>query len=171
MTVGASRMPARPAIIVLVTQTPMATRPGFVPESPVMASESTRARTLSPVTVKRRTRPPTSKVSATAASTITWSRLSVTPVPNTFSKVSTGSGASPGTNKIVSWASTIGANTRTRAGSATETPMVQTIFTSCDDSRSKRNTMAYSTTPRSGATMSSETPTAGRMPQLCSEFR
>ena len=43
--VGATRMPASPANMVLTAHTPTATRPGFVPESEVIASESTLART------------------------------------------------------------------------------------------------------------------------------
>src|SRR5579883_2916893 len=42
---GATRMPANPAIIVLAAHTPRATRPGFLPDSEVIASESTLART------------------------------------------------------------------------------------------------------------------------------
>ena len=43
--VGATRMPANPASMVLTAQTPRAIRPGLVPDREVIASESTLART------------------------------------------------------------------------------------------------------------------------------
>ena len=51
---GAARMPARPASMVETTQTPAAMRDGLLPDSDVIASESTIARTLRPASVKRR---------------------------------------------------------------------------------------------------------------------
>ena len=52
--VGATRMPASPASMVLTAQTPTATRPGLVPDSEVIDSESTLARTYSPTRVNLR---------------------------------------------------------------------------------------------------------------------
>ncbi len=43
--VGATRMPASPASMALTAQTPTAIRPGLVPDSEVIDSESTLART------------------------------------------------------------------------------------------------------------------------------
>ncbi len=48
---GAARMPARPASMVEMTHTPAAMREGLEPDSDVIASESTIARTLSPASV------------------------------------------------------------------------------------------------------------------------
>ena len=52
--VGATRMPANPASMVLTAHTPTATRPGLVPEIEVIASESTLARTYRPTRVNLR---------------------------------------------------------------------------------------------------------------------
>ena len=52
--VGATRIPARPASVALTTHAPRATRPGFVPDTDAIASESTVARTRRPMLVKRR---------------------------------------------------------------------------------------------------------------------
>lgn len=50
---GASRMPASPASTLLAAHTPIETRPGLMPLSAVIASESTSARTLRPTEVKQ----------------------------------------------------------------------------------------------------------------------
>src|SRR3954447_25536508 len=62
--VGATSTPARPARVALTAQTPSDTRLGLVPDSDVIASESTIARTRRPTSVKRSTaRPkPTTKI-------------------------------------------------------------------------------------------------------------
>ena len=57
--VGATRTPARPARPALTAHTPRDTRPGWVPDSDVIASESTIARTRKPTSVKRSTTVPT----------------------------------------------------------------------------------------------------------------
>ncbi len=57
--VGATRMPAKPASVALTAHTPSDTRPGCVPDSEVIASESTMARTRRPTSVKRSTTVPT----------------------------------------------------------------------------------------------------------------
>src|SRR5262245_35181660 len=67
VTTGAARMPARPARNVATTQTPAATGEGFVPESDVIARESTIARTVSPASVKRRTNAPATTIATTHA--------------------------------------------------------------------------------------------------------
>ena len=79
---GAARMPASPASKVETTHTPAAMRDGLLPDSDVIASESTIARTLSPASVKRRMRKPKTTIPSTQAYAITWS--SVTAVPNTW---------------------------------------------------------------------------------------
>jgi hypothetical protein len=60
--VGATRMPARPASVALTAQTPTDTRFGLVPDSEVIASESTMARTRRPTSVKRSTAVPASRM-------------------------------------------------------------------------------------------------------------
>ena len=61
---GAARMPARPARNVETTHTPAAMRDGLLPDSEVIASESTIARTLSPASVKRRISAPTTTIAS-----------------------------------------------------------------------------------------------------------
>jgi hypothetical protein len=75
-------MPESPASTIDTTQTPAAMRDGLLPESEVIASESTIARTLSPASVKRRIRKPRITMPSTHAYEITWS--SVTAVSNTL---------------------------------------------------------------------------------------
>ena len=62
---GAARMPASPARKVETTQTPAAMRDGLLPDSEVMASESTIARTLRPASVKRRISAPMTTMART----------------------------------------------------------------------------------------------------------
>ena len=64
---GAARMPARPASMVETTQTPAAMRDGLLPDSDVIASESTIARTLRPASVKRRMSAPNTTMPITQA--------------------------------------------------------------------------------------------------------
>ena len=64
---GAARMPERPARKVATTQTPAAMRDGLLPESEVIASESTIARTLRPASVKRRMSAPITTMAITQA--------------------------------------------------------------------------------------------------------
>ena len=75
-------MPERPASIVDTTHTPAAIREGLLPDSEVIASESTIARTLRPASVKRRMSAPATTMPMTHAYEMTWSR--VTAVPNTL---------------------------------------------------------------------------------------
>jgi hypothetical protein len=56
--IGAASTPARPAKKVLTAQTPIETAVGLVPDRSVIAGESTKALTLSPTSVKRRTTRP-----------------------------------------------------------------------------------------------------------------
>ena len=104
---------------------------GLLPESDVIASESTIARTLSPASVKRRISAPITTMASTHAYAMTWSR--VTAVPNTV-YTSTGCGASPGARKI----SVVPKMMLASGGIITERPMVTTTLISCDDSRRNR---------------------------------
>ena len=56
--VGATSTPASPASVALTAHTPTETRFGLVPDSEVIASESTIARTRKPMSVKRSTAVP-----------------------------------------------------------------------------------------------------------------
>ena len=62
--VGATRMPATPASIELIAQTPSATRPGLTPEREAIASESTVLRTHSPTSLKRSTKVPATRTNS-----------------------------------------------------------------------------------------------------------
>ena len=55
---GAARIPTSPARNIATTHTPAAIRDGLLPDSDVIASESTIARTLRPASVKRSTSAP-----------------------------------------------------------------------------------------------------------------
>ena len=68
--------------MVETTHTPAAMRDGLLPDSDVIASESTIARTLRPASVKRRISAPNTTMPRTHAYAMTWS--SVTAVPNTL---------------------------------------------------------------------------------------
>ena len=76
---GAARIPDSPARNIETIHTPAAIRDGSLPDSDVIASESTIARTLSPASVKRSTSAPSTTIASTHAYVITW--LSVTTVP------------------------------------------------------------------------------------------
>ena len=65
--IGAARTPTSPAKKVLTAHTPTEMAFGLVPDRSVIAGESTMARTLSPISVKRRTRPPATTVTTTQA--------------------------------------------------------------------------------------------------------
>src|SRR5262245_18540729 len=90
---GAARMPERPARNMAMTQTPAAMRDGLLPDSDVIASESTIARTHNPASVNRSTIAPTTTIAITHAYVITLFRSTV--VPNTW-YTGIGSGESPG---------------------------------------------------------------------------
>ncbi len=64
---GAARMPTSPARNVATIHTPAAMRDGLLPDSDVIASESTIARTLSPASVKRRISAPSTTMASTHA--------------------------------------------------------------------------------------------------------
>src|SRR5262249_42993215 len=114
-----------------MTQTPAAMRDGLLPESDVIASESTIARTHNPASVNRNTIAPTTTIAMTQAYVMTLFRSTVVP-----SKWYTGigSGESRGEEERTAWQykiTTIGATN-------TESPMVTTTLMSCDDSRRNR---------------------------------
>ena len=70
-TMGATSTPVNPARKVVPAQTPIDTRPGFVPDSEVSAGESTIARIARPASVKRSIAPPTTTTEATQSKTMT----------------------------------------------------------------------------------------------------
>ena len=90
---GAASTPASPAKNVLTAHTPIDTAVGLVPDSAVMAGESTMARTFSPTSVYRRMTEPSATVVTTQAYTMIWSIVTATPKKL---KTLTGSGARPG---------------------------------------------------------------------------
>ncbi len=71
--VGATRIPASPASVALIAHTPSDIRPGLVPDSEAMASESTVARTFRPTSVKRSTNVPTTSTKSRKPYVMTWS--------------------------------------------------------------------------------------------------
>src|SRR5215212_9382683 len=77
--VGANRIPASPASVLLTAQTPTDTRAGWTPDRLVNASESTSARTLSPTSVKRMTTVPSTRTTRTPRYVATWSALTAEP--------------------------------------------------------------------------------------------
>src|ERR1700722_14324336 len=96
--IGADRTPDRPARKMLTAQTPTDTWVGLVPDSDVMAGESTMARTRSPTSLYRTTIAPISTTRITQAYTMIWSRVTGTPMTwNTL----TGWGARPGASRMV----------------------------------------------------------------------
>ena len=129
---GAASTPASPASAVLTIHTPTDIADGFTPDSDVIAGVSTIARTRSPILVSRMMTVPMMTTPRTQAKAMTWSSEATAPK---IRYTRTGSGARPGAVLMV-W---FPKHSSATAGSATDTPMVETILISEDARRRCRN--------------------------------
>ena len=153
---GAASTPASPAKNVLTAHTPADTAPGFVPESAVIASESTSARTRRPTSVNRRTSAP-----------ITTGRDDA-PVDDELIHRDRNPGDVHGLHRLGREPGgqqdrLVAEQQQRDAGKVTDNPMVATTLTSDDDRRRKRKSTKYRTSPSRGATTTIETIAAGRI--------